>query len=93
MEISTAAALVKERVGIRTSNARDKYIEAIINGIIDELKNEQGIDLDLNKPRHLMFLVDYATWRHDNRESRDGLPRHLQFRLHNMLIHDKAVKS
>ena len=37
MEVEIVVQLVKERVGIRSSTARDAYITAIVNGVIDEL--------------------------------------------------------
>lgn len=91
MEATIAVQLVKERVGIRSSTSRDTYITAIVNGVIKELEDEKGLVINLEKPNHLMFVVDYSTWRYDNRELKEGMPRHLQFRLHNMMIHEKAV--
>lgn len=81
----TALELVKARIGI-TSKARDEYLKAIINGIIKELEDVQGLSIDLDNPIFLMFVVDYATWRYQNRDSHNGMPRHIQFRLHNLVI-------
>ena len=47
----------------------------------------QGLSLDMDNPHHLMFVVDLATWRYQNRDTMEAMPRHLQFRLHNMMIH------
>ena len=77
--------VVKARIGI-TSNVRDEYLSKIIEGVIDELENQQGLSIDLDSPHILMFIVDFATWRYQNRDSHDGMPRHLQFRLHNLII-------
>ena len=33
-----------------------------------------------------MFIVDYSTWRYQSRDEAKGMPRHLQFRLHNIFI-------
>ena len=86
MDASTVVALVKERLGIRT-NVRDIYLTAIVDGVVKELEEEKGLALDGANPYHLMFVVDYATWRYQSRDSDAGLPRHLQFRLHNLMIH------
>ena len=86
MDTSTVLDLVKARLGI-SSNVRDTYISAIIDGVIKELEDEKGIVLDGTNPYHLMFVVDYATWRYQNRDSEGAMPRHLQFRLHNLMIH------
>ena len=86
MDTSTVLDLVKARLGI-SSNVRDTYISAIIDGVITELEDVQGLVLDDANPYHLMFIVDYATWRYQNRDSEGAMPRHLQFRMHNLVIH------
>ncbi len=94
MDTSTVLDLVKARLGI-SSNVRDTYISAIIDGVIKELEDAQGLVLDDANPYHLMFVVDYATWRYQSvREPGNtpsgsvplSMPRHLQFRLHNLIV-------
>ena len=82
---TTALELVKARIGI-TSKVRDFYLEKIIEGVISELKNIQGLSIDNDDPHQLMFVVDLADWRYHNRNDPAGMPRHLQFRLHNLVI-------
>ena len=98
MNTETVLQLVKARLGI-TTNVRDSYIEAIVQGVITELEDVQGLVLDDANPYHLMFVVDYATWRYQSvREpGKDpagrvplSMPRHLQFRLHNLVIKQRA---
>ena len=86
MDTNTILQLVKERLGIRT-NVRDAYLAAIVEGVVKELEDEKGLVLDDTNPYHLMFVVDYSTWRYQNRDSEGAMPRHLQFRLHNLMIH------
>jgi hypothetical protein len=86
MNASTVVALVKERLGIKT-DVRDIYLTAIVDGVVKELEEEKGLVLDGANPYHLMFVVDYATWRYQSRDSDTGMPRHLQYRLHNLFIH------
>jgi hypothetical protein len=86
MDASTMVALVKERLGIKTA-VRDTYLTAIIEGTIKELEDEKGLVLDGTNPYHLMFVVDFATWRYQSRDESGAMPRHLQFRLHNLMIH------
>lgn len=86
MDASTVLALAKARLGISTQ-VRDTYLTAIIDGIIKELEDEKGLVLDGANPYHLMFVVDFATWRYQNRDTMEAMPRHLQFRLHNLMIH------
>ena len=86
MDVNTILQLVKERLGIRT-NARDTYLTAIVNGIIKELEDEKGLVLEESNSYHLLFCVDYATWRYQSRDSEGSMPRHLQYRLHNLIVH------
>ncbi|HHR2938481.1 TPA: hypothetical protein ACSY71_12495 [Listeria monocytogenes] len=80
---------MKGREGI-SSNVRDTYLLAIIDGVIQELENEKSIALDEKDANHLMFVVDYTSWRYNNRDS-DDMPRHLQYRLHNLIIQYREV--
>ncbi|CWU70433.1 TPA: hypothetical protein LWK74_002243 [Listeria innocua] len=89
MSTDTILELVKAREGI-SSNVRDTYLLAIINGVIRELENEKSIALDEKDANHLMFIVDYTSWRYNNRDS-DNMPRHLQYRLHNLIIQYREV--
>lgn len=86
MDMNLIVTMIKARLGI-TSNARDTYITAIANAVVTELEDEKGLALDGANPYHLMFVVDYATWRYQNRDTMEAMPRHLQFRLHNLIIH------
>ena len=86
MNTSTMVALVKERLGIKT-DVRDTYLTAIVGGVIKELEDEKGLVLDGTNPYHLMFVVDLTTWRYQNRDSTGAMPRHLQYRLHNLMVH------
>ena len=92
MDALAVIALVKGRLGIKTS-VRDTYLAAIVEGVVTELEDEKGLALDGANPYHLMFVVDYATWRYQSRDSDAGLPRHLQFRLHNLIIHAHSALS
>ncbi|BBI32482.1 hypothetical protein [Cohnella abietis] len=85
MDIEIVVALVKEGLGIRTT-VRDSFITAIAAGVIKELEDEQGLKLSKSNPHHLIFVVDYATWRYQSRGSKEGTPRHLQFRLNNLKV-------
>lgn len=80
----SALTLVKARIGI-TSTVRDAYLTAIINGIIKELETIQGITIDKTNQAHLMFVVDYVEYRYSNKDN-PIMPRHLQFRLHNLMV-------
>ena len=89
MDSALILSLVKERLGIRTA-VRDIYLTAIVDGVVQELTDEKGVTLKSDDANHLMFCVDYATWRYQSRDSTGALPRHLQFRLHNLMVHSGA---
>ncbi|WP_100065117.1 phage head-tail connector protein [Miniphocaeibacter massiliensis] len=80
--------LVKARLGI-SSSKRDDYLNAIIDGLEKELKEIQGLILDSKNLTHQMFIADYACYRYENKGEQSGLPRHLQWRLHNLIIGNK----
>lgn len=88
MDTAQILVIVKDALGIK-STARDPYISVIIEGVIKELEDEKGIALDLSNGNHLLFVVDYVVWKFSNKEA-NGMPRHLQFKLHNLSIHDKV---
>ena len=90
MDTAAILGVVKERLGLRSA-ARDVYLLAIIDGVVKELEDEKGLVLDSANPYHLIFVVDYATWRYQSRDSDTGMPRHLQFRMHNLIIHTSPV--
>jgi hypothetical protein len=82
---STVLELVKARLGIST-DVRDAYLTSIIQSVVEELEEQQGIKIDNENIIHTMFIVDYATWRYQSRDSSGAMPRHLQWRLHNLII-------
>jgi len=94
MDIAQVVALVKERLGIR-STVRDTYLTAIVNGVVKELEDEKGLALEGTNSYHLLFVCDYATWRYQSASNSEttftgqplSMPRHIQFRLHNLMVH------
>lgn len=77
-------ALIKMRLGISVAS-RDEYLTSILNAVKKELDDIQGLTLDEENPNHQMFLVDYVDWRYSNRDN-PIMPRHLQWRLHNLMV-------
>lgn len=87
MQTEIILQIVKDKLGIRT-NIRDSYLTAIINGVVRELEDEKGLVLDSADPYHLLFVVDYACWRYESKDESGAMPRHLQYRLHNFMLHN-----
>ena len=87
MDYATALDLTKQRIGF-TSSIRDVLILKIVEGVGEDLQQVHGIDLDLNKSRHLMLVVDMAVYRYQSKDDSGALPRNLQYRLHNLILKD-----
>lgn len=85
--VDNAVELVKQREGILNS-IQDKYISAIVNGVIEELERDHHIRADLSRMDIFMFVVDLSAYRYSNRDSLEGLPKNLEFRLKNIYIQE-----
>jgi hypothetical protein len=81
--------LLKLKLGISTT-LRDKPLEKIIDAVISELGENLGVVLDLKRADHEMFVVDFAVYRY---EGGMDMPRHLQWRLHNLQVSSKGKVS
>lgn len=77
--------IVKSKLGI-SSNIRDTLLNHIIDSTRIELQEEHNLitgeeDTDLVSS----FLIDYVCFKYQNRDYK-GVPRYLQFRLHNLKV-------
>lgn len=87
---SVVLPLLKARLGISTI-VRDALLNALISGVVAECENVHGIILDKEKADHIMFVLDWSTWKYQHPE--DGItPRSIQYRLKNLII-QKAGES
>ncbi|VTY17741.1 hypothetical protein [Streptococcus anginosus] len=77
--------LLKLKLGISTT-LRDNPLEKIIDAVISELGENLGVVLDPERADHEMFVVDFAAYRY---EGGVDMPRHLQWRLHNLQVSSK----
>lgn len=80
---------LKLKLGISTT-LRDKPLEKIIDAVISELGENLGVVLDPERADHEMFVVDFAAYRY---EGGVDMPRHLQWRLHNLQVSSKGKVS
>lgn len=81
--------LLKLKLGISTT-LRDKPLKKIIDAVISELGENLGVVLDPELADHEMFVVDFAAYRY---EGGVDMPRHLQWRLHNLQVSSKGKVS
>lgn len=77
-----ALDILKLKLGI-TSSKRDEILYNIIESVVIELKEVQGIELNLKNKSHLLFIVDYAEFRYNGG---GDIPRHLKWRLNNFYV-------
>lgn len=82
MDTNLLLKLLKLKLGISTE-VRDTPLTQLIQSVIDELENNLGVSLDSCRSDHEMFIVDFAAYRY---EGGMDMPRHLQWRLHNLQI-------
>jgi len=72
-------SLLKAALGI-SSAVRDEYLQAIIDSVLTELRDVNGMVFDLTRPDHLLFVVDLAEWRYRGRGTTQPMPPHLRTR-------------
>lgn len=82
--------LLKNRLGI-TSTVRDEYLNMLIESVKEELLQSQGINIDESNSFEQMFLADYCAYRYQNVNDLGGMPKHLHWRLRNMMVGHKNV--
>ena len=85
MEQTEILALLKAKLGI-SGRFRDEYLNHLILSVQDEIKKQKKIKLDTNRYVNMDILIDYAPFRYENRDNNILMPKHLQYRLHNLLL-------
>ena len=83
-DIDKILGLVKATLGYKSA-VRDELLKVIIKSIVDELEIQKRITLKYDNSEHLMFIVDYAVFRYENKGA-GTLPRNLEYRLRNLII-------
>lgn len=76
--------LVKATLGYKSS-VRDELLKFIIKSVVYELEIQKRITLKYDNAEHLMFVVDYAVFRYENKGG-SVMPRNLEYRLRNLII-------
>lgn len=72
-------------------NQADEYLKNRIEAAKKEIVRE-GIELNMQKEDHASIVVDYAAWLYRKRTQDIQFPRHLRYRMNNVLISQKAGK-
>ena len=76
--------LVKATLGYKSS-VRDELLKVIVKSVIDELEIQKRISINFDNSEHLMFIVDYAVFRYENKGG-GTIPRNLEYRLRNLMV-------
>ena len=76
--------LVKATLGYKSS-VRDELLKVIVKSVVDELEIQKRITLKYDNSEHLMFIVDYAVFRYENKGG-GTIPRNLEYRLRNLMV-------
>ncbi len=92
LETTPLLEILKAKLGIR-GEFRDEYLKHLLKSVIDELCNQKGITLNTESYHHIDFIVDYAAFRYDNRDNNIIMPKHLQYRLNNLLLENLRGKD
>ena len=83
-QLVTCLSLFKLDLGI-THNLRDSFFSNLIQSTISELEG-MGVDLSSSTVEDIQLTVDYSSWMYRKRDQDVGLPRRLQFKIHNRVI-------
>lgn len=88
MANDTVLEMLKIDLGI-SHKARDVYLNNVIQGCAEELK-DKGIILDLNNADDVMLLSDYSAWRYRKRTEDVPLAKNLDLRINNARTKERA---
>ncbi|MGA3675638.1 hypothetical protein [Lysinibacillus agricola] len=83
-KLATCLSLFKLDMGI-THNLRDTLFSNLIESSTIELE-KMGVNLSSATVEDTQLIVDYSAWMYRKRQEDIGLPRNLQFRIHNRVI-------
>lgn len=83
MEKTELLEQLKLNLGITTDRQNERLLN-LIEALIQESKNLHGIEIDLGRLDHSMFILDYASYRYT--AMTDDMPQHLIFRLRHLYV-------
>lgn len=89
--LATCLSLFKFDMGI-THYLRDTLFINLIETAEMEL-SKMGVDLSGSTVEDMQLINDYAVWQYRKRQEDVGLPRNLQFRIHNRIIQKAGAST
>lgn len=78
-------SLLKLRVGI-PEKLQDRRLSHLVDAIIIEIKDELGIEIDLENAKHTEYVLSLADFRYRN--PLQPMPPYLKLRRNNLYLED-----
>lgn len=89
--MDTILDIVKARLG-RMDTALDTYFATLISATIEKLREEHGIHVQPTASDNVL-VADYAVWRYQNRDQRDGMPEWLHTELRDRWLAERRING
>ena len=82
--------MLKTDLGIMTSTAYDVRLTQLLTAAEQAIIREGASTLDASEISDMELIVMYAAWLWRKRDSMDGMPRMLRYKLNNRVFGEKA---
>lgn len=82
--------MLKTDLGIMTSTAYDVRLTQLLTAAEQAIIREGASTLDASEISDMELIVMYAAWLWRKRDSMEGMPRMLRYRLNNRVLGEKA---
>ena len=88
--METMLTMLKTDLGIMTSTAYDVRLTQLLTAAEQAIIREGASTLDASEISDMELIVMYAAWLWRKRDSMDGMPRMLRYKLNNRVFGEKA---
>lgn len=82
--------MLKTDLGIMTSTAYDVRLTQLLTAAEQAIIREGASTLDASEISDMQLIVMYAAWLWRKRDSMEGMPRMLRYKLNNRVLGEKA---
>lgn len=88
--METMLTMLKTDLGIMTSTAFDVRLTQLLTAAKQAIIKEGASTLDASDTLDMELIVMYAAWLWRKRDSMEGMPRMLRYKLNNRVLGEKA---
>jgi hypothetical protein len=88
--METMLTMLKTDLGIMTSTAYDVRLTQLLTAAEQAIIREGASTLDASEISDMELIVMYAAWLWRKRDSMEGMPRMLRYKLNNRVLGEKA---